>query len=119
MTRFFFLLLLFCTVSFSSALGQSNRHALLVGVGNYPENSGWRNLSSVNDLTLIENTLMDQGFSSSNISTLTDRTASKSAILKAIQTQLTARVQPGDLAVFHFSGHGQQVCDDNGMNRMV
>lgn len=88
--------------------------ALLIGVGHYPENSGWQRLHSANDVALLRNTLEQQGFPASNIFTLQEGTATRQAILTAIREKLIAPAQPGGAAVFHFSGHGQQVQDDNG-----
>ncbi len=97
-----------------AATAQTTSHALLVAVGDYPAYTGWHKLQSVNDAWLIENSLISQGFQPANIHTLTDAQVTRENILQAIHTQLIQRVRPGDLAVFHFSGHGQQVQDDNG-----
>ena len=88
--------------------------ALLVGVGQYPEGSGWQRLNSANDVSLLRNTLVQQGFPASNIFTLQEGAATRQAILTAIREKLIAPAQPGGTAFFHFSGHGQQVQDDNG-----
>ena len=96
------------------ALTQESRHALLVAIGNYTDSSGWTRLSSTNDIRLIKKGLMGQGFDIANIATLKDHAATKSGILHSIQQHLAEKVKPGDIAVFHFSGHGQQVWDDNG-----
>lgn len=88
--------------------------ALLVGVGQYPSNSGWLPLNSANDVALLQNALLQQGFPASGISTLQEEAATRQGILAAIRKKLIDRAQPGGMAVFHFSGHGQQVQDDNG-----
>jgi hypothetical protein len=88
--------------------------ALLVGVGQYQEGSGWSTLNSRNDVVLMDSVLRLHGFQSKNIMSLTDAQATKAGISKAIRTHLTGKVQKGGMAVFHFSGHGQQVKDDNG-----
>lgn len=87
---------------------------LLIGVSDYPAGSGWNKLSSVHDLELISKTFIHLGVKPGNISMLKDRQVTKKSILKAIETKLTNEVSPGDFAVFHFSGHGQQIVDDNG-----
>ncbi len=94
-------------------LAQSNRHALLIAVGNYAPKSGWGPLASCRDAELIRNTLQIQGFESNNIQTLRDSEATRQGIDLAIQN-LNTRVHPGDAVLLHFSGHGQQVADDNG-----
>lgn len=93
---------------------QANCKVLLIGVSDYPAGSGWNKLSSVHDLELISKTFIHLGVKPSNISMLKDRQVTKKSILKAIETKLTNEVSPGDFAVFHFSGHGQQIIDDNG-----
>ena len=105
---------LFTLLFLPSLHAQSSRHALLVGVGHYPVSSGWEQLAADNDVELIQHTLLNQNFAAANIATLTDQQATKSAILRAIRSQLALKVKPGGLAVFHFSGHGQQLCDNNG-----
>ena len=88
------------------------KRALIVAVGNYPAASGWMRISSVNDVALIKNALMHQGFLPVNIQVLTDSMATKAGITAALKG-LALRTQPNDVVVFHFSGHGQQVKDDN------
>lgn len=88
--------------------------ALLVGVGQYQEGSEWRTLNSRNDVILMDSVLRLHGFQGKNIMSLTDAQATKAAISEAIRTHLTGEAQKGGMAVFHFSGHGQQVRDDNG-----
>lgn len=109
------ILLVAACLLFQTAVAQTPaKIALLTGVGQYPEHSGWQPLHSANDVELLRNTLIQQGFPADNIFTLTEAFATRQAILTAIREQLIARAQPGGTAVFHFSGHGQQVQDDNG-----
>jgi len=93
---------------------QPDRCALLIGVGDYSAESGWPKLSARNDVQLLQDVLSDNGFAKKDISTLLDREATKAGIAKAIHERLLLRAKPGGMAVFHFSGHGQQVQDDNG-----
>ena len=88
--------------------------ALIVAVGNYPSGSGWETLSSSNDVPVLKNALIKQGFEEKNIAVVQDAQATRLGILKAIQDHLINKVKRGDIAVFHFSGHGQQVWDNNG-----
>lgn len=91
----------------------AEKYALLIGVGNYPENSGWKNLSSENDLTQIEITLKLRGFKANNISKLLHQEATKVNIIAAFK-DLKKVVTKKDIVFIHFSGHGQQIIDDSG-----
>ena len=71
--------------------------ALIVAIGEYENNSGWSRISSQNDVPLIKASLIKQGFAEKDILVLSDAAATKDGI-----------------AVFHYSGHGQQIKDDNG-----
>jgi hypothetical protein len=88
--------------------------AFLVGVGQYPESSGWSPLNSSNDVELLQKTLLQQGFTAPNIVTLQEQDATKQAILQTFREKFLPLARPGGTAVFHFSGHGQQIQDDNG-----
>jgi metacaspase-1 len=110
---FFLTLALACSMAHSQ-WAQPSRFALLVGVGDYPAETGWSKLSSRNDVRLVKEVLAEHGFANKNVTTLLDREASSEEILKAIRTHLTEKSRPGGIAVFQFSGHGQQVQDDNG-----
>ena len=94
--------------------GQQKNHALLIGVGEYLDSDNWNKLSSVNDVNILGKALEMHGFNPENIHKLTNQKATKSGILNAIEMYLTKKVYPGDIVYFHFSGHGQQVKDDNG-----
>jgi hypothetical protein len=110
MLRLFCLLLItfFYTFAYSA-----EKRALIVAIGTYPTNSGWNKLSSANDARLMRTILVSQGFKGSNISSLVDEKATKANILKSLEN-LIAQSQKGDVVVFHFSGHGQQIADKNG-----
>ena len=88
--------------------------ALLVGVGQYAGVSGWQPLNSKNDVELLQKTLLQQGFTAPNIITLQEHHATKQAILTTFREKFLAAARPGGTAVCHFSGHGQQIQDDNG-----
>ncbi|MEM7371427.1 MAG: caspase family protein [Bacteroidota bacterium] len=90
------------------------KHALIIAIGTYPAQSGWKNLGAENDVILIRSALMSQGFDSANIRVITNEAATYEGIKTAIRESLINTVRSGDIAVFHFSGHGQQVLDDNG-----
>ena len=92
---------------------QATKRALIIAVGDYPENSGWGAISSVNDVPLIKNSLLINGFLEQDIMILLDAKATKQGILDALE-QLQSKIVKGDIVVIHYSGHGQQIFDDNG-----
>ena len=106
------ILLFFILLFANNAWGQS-RYALLIGIGDYPEDSGWNKIHGDNDISIIKPTLIRQGFPEDAIFQLLDSAATKDNILKAFD-DLAARLRSGDVAYIHFSGHGQQVSDLNG-----
>lgn len=110
-TTTFTLLFFFAFLSFSTA---ENKHALLIGIGDYDTSTGWQRLNSDNDPELLYNALVKQGFDSENIHQLVNKQASKENILSAIQSHLIEKIKKGDIVVFHYSGHGQQIQDNNG-----
>lgn len=92
---------------------QAKKLALIIAVGDYPATSGWASISSVNDVPLIKNSLLQNGFLEEDITVLTNDKANKQGILDAI-AKLQAKIEKGDIVVLHYSGHGQQIFDDNG-----
>lgn len=90
-----------------------HKRALLIGIGSYPRGTGWRSLSSANDIRYLSEALRIQGFDSSRIAVLADEAATIEGMRKAVQ-QLISATRPGDAVWLHFSGHGQQISDDNG-----
>ena len=110
MLRPFCILFFTCLYIFAYS---GEKRALIVAIGSYPTNSGWNKLSSANDARLMRTILISQGFKDSDISTLLDEKATKANILKALEN-LIVQSQKGDVVVFHFSGHGQQIADKNG-----
>jgi hypothetical protein len=105
-------ILLLACLSISLYASSQRRIALIVAIGEYPSNSGWGNLSSINDIKYVKAGLMKHGFSDGDISLLLNQQATKAGIIKALD-DLYNRVQLNDIVVFHFSGHGQQIFDDN------
>ena len=51
------------------------------------------------------------GFNPKDIITLTDKQATRQGILDAFENHLINQAKPGDVAVFHYSGHGSRVLD--------
>lgn len=95
------------------------RLALLVGVGRYyqrsprPGHSPWPELHTETEIHEYRQVLtQDYGFAESDIVTLLDEKATKDAIRQAFLQHLVAIARPGDVVLFHFSGHGQRLPDD-------
>jgi metacaspase-1 len=92
----------------------SEKHALVIAIGAYDISlTGWGPISAENDIPLIMNTLLNLGFEEDNITLITDEDATKEGIVKAFE-ELYSRISEGDMVVFHYSGHGQQIFDDDG-----
>ena len=104
---------MFFLVFINLGYSQGVKRALIIAIGNYPASTGWSHLSSLNDVPLVKRLLNTQGFSDWNISVITDSAATKKGILWAFD-KLLNECQTGDIVVIHYSGHGQQMEDDNG-----
>ena len=92
------------------------KFALLVGINNYKYPDRISPLAgSINDVEEMRQLLIGKfEFPPDNIVVLTDSQATHAAIINAIQTQLAAKAQTGDIIVFHYSGHGSQMKDVTG-----
>ena len=93
--------------------GLAKKRALIIAISAYPAKTGWSTISSVNDVPLIQQALTTQGFAEDDIAVLTDEQATKEGIVRAL-SELQTAAEPGDIVVIHYSGHGQQIFDDNG-----
>ncbi len=88
------------------------RRALLVGINDYQGISDLR--GCVNDVRNMWNILQSyMGFRNDDIRVLLDRRATKENILHRLRWMVSAS-SPGDILVFHFSGHGSQIRDRDG-----
>lgn len=84
--------------------------ALLVGINAYSHGDELH--GCVTDVQLQQKLLMHHfGFQAEDIQILTDAQATRQAILTAFEQHLIQQAKPGDVVVFHFSGHGSQVLD--------
>jgi metacaspase-1 len=92
-------------------LAQQKR-ALLIGIGSYPRESGWKSLSSENDIRYLQSVLLSKGFPASHLRVLLNERATLAGIQQAFE-QLIAEAGEGDIVMIHYSGHGQQITDDN------
>lgn len=89
------------------------RWALVIGISNYPKQSGWAEISGANDMDIIIPRLREYGFETEHIITLKNELATKENIESAI-TRLCNQLNKGDIVYLHFSGHGQLISDING-----
>ena len=80
------------------------RRALLVGVANYPEQSGWRKIHADNDVSLLESVLSG----SFSVKSILDEKATLVNILKELDG-LQKATSHGDTVLVSFSCHGQQM----------
>ncbi len=87
---------------------QPNKHALFVAVADYPTTGGWDQLSAMNDIQHLQRALKTQGFTQKNIEQLANAQVTKTGIEAAFE-RLIQRIQPSDVVVIHFSGHGLQL----------
>lgn len=89
------------------------KKALLVGINRY-RIPGADLRGCVNDVRNVEALLREVfDFKKKDITTLTDFAATKQAMQAGIQS-LVRGGRPGDVLLFHYSGHGSNVPDDNG-----
>ena len=104
--------LIFLLICHSSLSGLTQKKlALIVAISTYPVNQrAWKNLSSYRDLQYIRAALIKNKFDSSNIAVLTNKNATKDAMIKSLDA-LIEKAALNDIVYFHFSGHGQQIQD--------
>lgn len=108
----YLLVLTFLILGFYIAEAQTKR-ALIVGIGDYPVESGWCKIHGDKDVSLIANALTQRGFSPNNIKCLINENATKKNILKSFNL-LIKQAQQNDFLYIHFSMHGQQIIDVDG-----
>jgi len=100
MKRLLTISLLFLTL-FCSA---QQRRALLVGIANYPEGSGWRKIHADNDVRLLDS-ILSKTFC---VRSIVDKQATLDDILKEL-SYLRKSTSQGDTILISFSCHGQQM----------
>lgn len=92
------------------------KRALLVGINDYKNISDLK--GCINDVTNIRGILKTYyGFTNNDIRVLVDTRATKEAILHRLK-QMVSQTKAGDLLIFHFSGHGSQIRDRNGDEKL-
>lgn len=105
------------SLRYSKVLAQDapRKLALLVGINQYPNSSRFTALDGcVYDTQLQKALLMGRfGFKEKDIVILTDAQATRENILATFEDHLIKQAQPGNVVVFHFSGHGSRIFDPN------
>lgn len=102
-------------VSCSGNADPNSRRAVLVGINDYsaatPIGRDVPNLSgAVNDVEEMMQLLIERhDFDARNIVTLTDKQATRKAILSALRRHLLRPASKDDVLLFYFAGHGSQV----------
>lgn len=87
---------------------QQNR-ALIVAISDYPQESGWNDIHSDNDLNILLPEFKRLNF---EVNSLTNKQATKQNIKKML-TRLIDKSNIGDNICIHFSCHGQQMEDSD------
>lgn len=100
-------------IAASYNLSHATKRALVIGIGNYPEASGWAKINGDKDLPIVRDMLLANGFQSKDIVELKNESATADAIRKALDA-LVGKAAKGDVIYIHFSGHGQQITDLHG-----
>ncbi len=92
----------------------TTNRALIIAIGDYPTTlTGWGKINAENDAALLLKSIVGQGFSMENILLVTDSQGTFQGILDAFRN-FGETVHSGDHLLVHFSGHGQQIADNNG-----
>lgn len=76
--------------------------AVIIGIGNYPDNSGWSQISSENDIRILDSTFRKYF---KEVEILKDKDATYNGIIHKLKT---FKCEKGDTVWCHFSCHGQQ-----------
>ena len=91
------------------------RKALLVGVEHHSEDPNNYLPGVSEDVRLLSQVISAKaGFSQKDQKVLLDSQATKENVVKTFKEWLIDGTAPGDTVLFHFSGHGTQVWDENG-----
>ncbi|HEY7510715.1 MAG TPA: caspase family protein, partial [Vicinamibacteria bacterium] len=88
------------------------KRALLVGIDQYRQVTDLQ--GCVNDVRRMKDVLTRRfGFSEADVTVVTDDQATRAGIIAALQAR-SAAAEPGDIVVFHYSGHGANMRDVSG-----
>ena len=107
----FFLLLLgmFSQAWSPSPVILGKKHAFIIAIGDYPRVGGWPSLSSARDVEVLTASLHTLQFDEIRI--LSDKDATKAGITSTFENEVIPALQPGDILLLHYSGHGQQISE--------
>lgn len=97
----------------TATTSNATKRALVIGIGAYPEESGWKQINGDKDIPIVEDMLIANGFKKADIWELKNEQATAAAIRQAMNT-LIDKALLGDVIYIHFSGHGQQITDIHG-----
>jgi hypothetical protein len=100
-------------ILFLSIGTNAEKIALIIGIGQYDSQAGWDVINGDNDIPLIREVLVTNGFNKEKIKTLCNEEATCKNIRSELN-QLTKVAKTGDTIFVHFSGHGQLITDMNG-----
>lgn len=103
-------LILWLTLLLPAVLFSADRHALIIGLGCYRDQS-WGKIHGDRDIPIIKDMLQRHHYT--DISTLENSQATKKGITSAFAA-LADRCGKNDKVYIHFSGHGQRMTDVNG-----
>lgn len=87
---------------------EARSRALLIGVSDYPAESGWRPISASEDLKIISSSLPSNFI----IESLLNKEATKLGIEEALR-RFASVTEGGDTILVHFSTHGQQMLTED------
>lgn len=111
--RYISALLLIVLYQSVTLTASADRYALVIGIGAYPAEGGWKAINGDKDVPLVQSTLIANGFQQQDIATLVNAEATYDAICLAFE-RLIDKASAEDVVYIHFSGHGQQITDTNG-----
>ncbi|MCA1992094.1 MAG: caspase family protein [Coleofasciculus sp. S288] len=95
------------------AQSTSRKLALLVGINEYQPELGQLQ-GCTTDIEMQRELLIHRfGFNPSDILEVKNAQATRQGILTAFDEHLIKQAKPGDVVVFHYSGHGARVVDPN------
>lgn len=91
--------------------------ALLVGINDYRSN---RLEGPINDVELQRQLLIHRfGFKDSDIHILCNEQASRRNVWETFNEYLYEPARPGDVVIFHFSGHGEKIRERDRMEQLL
>jgi len=97
------------TMPSTRSLDSPRKLALLIGINAYPQ---FPLKGCLTDVSFQRELLVHRyGFHSDDVLCLQDEQATRQGILTAFEEHLINQAKPGDIVVFHFSGHGSRVLD--------